>query len=221
MKRTFWIVGGVVLLVVGLAGVALAAGPMQGLTPSLEAAPGTQVLSSESALTVDAGNGGMAASASAIEIKPAAEQPQSAPDAMGVFSRRDNNSLFVSSFGQGIVSSSGQTIVVQAGGSDGQAFDGQAVVVQTVEGAAPGDGQAEELEVVVTNDTKVWEDVTSQSLGNGPSSGVTSFEQELKPGSADAIGKNAMVLAWGEKRGDQLIASVLIYSNPFAVINGQ
>ena len=276
MKRTLWIVEGVVLLVVVLAGAALAAGRLQGRTSGQEGVLGTQGLAGATVAMVDAGDGGMVGSVSAIEIKSAEEQPQSAPDAMGVFSRRDNNSIFVSSLGQGMVSGA-QTIVVQAEGGaapgDSQAKDvvvvtndtagdggmagsvsaielrpaeeqpqsapdamglfsrrdnnsifvssleqgmvrgGQTIVVPAEGGAAPGDSRAKEVEAVVTNDTKVWEDVTLLSFGNEPPSGVTSIEQQLKPSSIDAIGQDSMVLAWGEKQGDRLIASVLIYSS--------
>jgi hypothetical protein len=38
------------------------------------------------------------------------------------------------------------------------------------------------------------------------------IQQQVEPGSLDEIGSNSMISAWGERRGDRVIATVLLYS---------
>ncbi len=125
-----------------------------------------------------------------LEIEDAKELPQSPPDVTGIFSRREDNSIFVTS-GDGTY-----TVMVDESGN---------VIADT-------GGNAQEVEVVVTGDTVVYKDVT-QSQFDGPPAGGK-IQQKVEPGSADEIGQNSFVTVWGEKRGDRLIASVVLYSQP-------
>jgi hypothetical protein len=73
-------------------------------------------------------------------------------------------------------------------------------------------GNGDKLEVVVTGDTKIYKDVTQAGLSAPPSDGKV--QQQVAAGSLDEIGSNSFVSAWGERRGDRVIAKVLFYSQP-------
>jgi hypothetical protein len=73
------------------------------------------------------------------------------------------------------------------------------------------DGNGQTLEVVVTGDTLLYKDVTAlNDIKSQPSSGT--IQQQVEAGSLDGIGSNSMISAWGERRGDRVIANVLVYS---------
>nr|NIV29761.1 hypothetical protein [Anaerolineae bacterium] len=119
------------------------------------------------------------------------ELPQRPPDTVGVFTRREDNRIFVSSSNEGIM--------------------------YTLDGEVTSAGDATEVEVVVTGETSVYEDLTQEDLGNGLPSGQT-IEQKLEPGQVDEIGRNSVVMAWGEKRGERLVAEILVYTGPPVIV---
>jgi hypothetical protein len=123
-----------------------------------------------------------------VSIERARELPAASPDVTGLLVERKDNSVFVSLGGQFMV-----TV-----GKDGS------VNTQT-------DGNGQTLEVVVTGDTLLYKDVTAlNDIKSQPSSGTV--QQKVEPGSLDGIGSNSMISAWGERRGDRVIAQVLVYS---------
>lgn len=63
------------------------------------------------------------------------------------------------------------------------------------------------VEIVLTKDTLVYMDVTdlSGSFAGGE------VQQEVTQGSIDEIGENSMLIAWGELRGERLVADVIQY----------
>jgi hypothetical protein len=67
-------------------------------------------------------------------------------------------------------------------------------------------------EVVVTGETLVLVDTTLENVDAALIDGKC--YQQVAPGSEEEIGELSFVQAWGEKRGDRLIASVLLYSRP-------
>ena len=77
----------------------------------------------------------------------------------------------------------------------------------------PGD---EETEVVVTNETEVYVDVTSSKIGE-LEDGDT-LRQTLKPGSIEELGSLSFVQVWGERRGDRIIADFLVYMLPLTIV---
>ena len=121
----------------------------------------------------------------------ARELPQRPPETLGVFTRREDNRIFVSSSDQGIM--------------------------YTLEGDVISAGDAIEVEVVVTNETVVYEDITQQHLGASLPSGET-IEQKLASGQVEEIGKSSVVMAWGEKRGERLVAEILVYTGPPVIV---
>jgi hypothetical protein len=126
-----------------------------------------------------------------VKIESASELPQRPPDALGVWSRREDNRIFVSRSGQGITF--------------------------TLDGSAVSDPDATEVEVVVTSETAVYEDVTQESLSAGSPSAET-VQQELESGTVEEIGESSIVMAWGEKRGERLVADILVYTGPPVIV---
>lgn len=179
MKRSIWIAAGVVVLVLVLAGAAYMAGRL--LNPTAQkggAASGMRI-------SVPGAGGGMIEA----QIEQAEELPEEQPDVIGFFSRREDNSVFISeSAGNGMMIAVGEDGSVSTNAGD------------------------KETEVVVTSDTLVYMDVTTESIDESQDGGVV--KQTLKPGSVDEIGQYSVVMAWGEKRGDRVVARVLLYSPP-------
>lgn len=177
MKRSIWLVGGVVTLVLLFAGAAFVGGRLLAATE----------LTSDKQHQVMSGSGDTKSGRGVVvDVKPAAEMPDSSADVSGLFVRREDNSLFV---GTGNLSG------VLVDGKWEQHYDGPVV------------------ELVTTHDTRIYRDDLLQKLdGVAPSGQV---QQILEPGSVDEIGENSFVEAWGQRRGDRLVAEVVVFKpNP-------
>jgi hypothetical protein len=124
------------------------------------------------------------------DIIPAPELPQAAADATGVFLRRQNNNFFI---GTG-------NVTIHMGGSNSS---GASNVSSSYDGPI--------VEIVVTNNTKVYRDDTYQNETNLPSG--SKLQQKVVPGGLDEIGQTSMINAWGKQTGDRLVANVLLYNN--------
>ena len=90
---------------------------------------------------------------------------------------------------------------------DSSLFVGTGTVTFVIDGDASYDGPT--VEVVSSHNTQIYRDDTTKLLKDGPPSGPV--QQALKPGSLDEIGQNDVVSAWGERRGDRLMARVIVY----------
>ncbi|MBN1658323.1 MAG: hypothetical protein JXA93_07985 [Anaerolineae bacterium] len=119
----------------------------------------------------------------------AEEYPDVEPDVAGAFARRYDNSLFVDETKGGFVLARND--------------DGSFSVTNAT-------GKIHE--VVVTRDTSLYVDLTFTKIDAALSDGK--LYQELRPGSIEEVGELSFVRAWGEKRGDRLIASVVVYTRP-------
>jgi hypothetical protein len=115
------------------------------------------------------------------------------PDVAGAFVRRQDNSLFINE--------------TQDGFRLAQDDTGSVSVINTT-------GQIHE--VVVTGETGVYVDTTNENIDEALSDGK--LYQKLSAGSIEEIADLSYVRARGERRGDRLIASVLVYTRP-PVIN--
>jgi hypothetical protein len=120
-----------------------------------------------------------------LEMEPSAELPKTHADAIGILITRQDNSLLLGT---------GQITNKPVVGSDNSV---------TAERSYNGPV----VEVVATHDTRIYCDVTDLELAFTSGSG----HQVVEPGSLDQIGKNKTVVVWGERRGDRLIASVILY----------
>lgn len=131
--------------------------------------------------------GGAAPTTKEITFEAAQELPDSTPDLVGVFVRREDRSVFV---GTGNVTM-GMSI------SDGG----------EMETSANYDGPV--LQVVTTRDTLIYQDATDMQFDNPPADGK--IQQVVKPGSLDDMAKNNLVTVWGERQGDRVIARILVF----------
>lgn len=191
MKRSV-LIGGVFAILVLLAGAAFVAGRL------LKARQ--QPIGAMSVPMGGVAGGGQVTVE--LRMESAEELPDSPPDVIGAFARREDNSIFVNeASGGGIAVSVSESGADTAGG--GIAVSGS--------GADTADGR--QIEIVVANETLVYKDVTAES---GPPSGGT-IRQQVEPGSIDGIGENSVLVAWGERRGDRLVARVLVYSEPMMI----
>ncbi len=126
----------------------------------------------------------LALEAEMLDIRDAAEMPDTPPDVGGLFVRRDGNSLFV---GTGNLSG---------------------YLVSSGEWEFRHDGPV--VEVLTTRDTMIYRDDTLGQLGGVAPAGP--IQQVLKPGSLDELGKNSTVKAWGERHGERVIAGVIVFA---------
>jgi hypothetical protein len=115
--------------------------------------------------------------------------PESSPDVSGAFHGRQDNSIFVDETEGGFFISEGE--------------DGSFSVANTT---------GKISEVVVTSETLLYVDVTIEEMDEALSDGY--LHQRVEPGTVEEIGEMSFVRAWGEQRGDRLIATVLLYSRP-------
>ena len=123
------------------------------------------------------------------DIQPAQELPQTPADVWGLFDHRQNNSIFV---GTGNV-----TVGVRTDRSG------------NVKASSEYDGPI--VEVIVTSQTAVYEDVAMQQF-NGQA-----IRQVVEPGSLDEIGKSSTIAVWGRKTSDRIIADILVYEAPAVI----
>jgi len=123
-----------------------------------------------------------------VGLAPAKELPAESPTARGVMLRRADNSLIVAT-----------NVTKWHRIKDDDTSE--------VRHEIAFDGPPLEKEIVVTRDTLVYRDVTDFA---GP---VTDgkLQQRVQPGMLDDIRGDAMVQAWGEARGDRLVARVIVY----------
>jgi hypothetical protein len=177
MKRTGWIVGGLGLLVLLLAGGAFVAGQLL--------SQGAEPFGSGSG-KVKIGTGGRVAE---VDFVKAEELPEESPAVVGVFERRKDNSIFVDETDGGFVLSPNDDGTLSVANATGKIS-----------------------EIVVTAETAVYVNLTLDNLDEAAASGV--LRQEVEPGTVEEIGELSFVQAWGEMRGDRLVASVLLYARP-------
>jgi hypothetical protein len=165
-------------------GGTLTGGAVMGIAPAGAVRAGTLVISSDSTRAIAAGGQGEAAQAvPAPELAPGDIQ--------------------------------GKTIILQGSGqiSSGtiQLAPGEAGTSIVVDGGMPA--STAPLKVVVTDDTKIYHDVTP--MGDLMTAGGTQkIQQVLEAGSLDGVTEQTSVTVWGHMDGEQLVADVILYQNP-------
>jgi hypothetical protein len=142
MKRKALVVGGIVVLVVLLAGAAFVGGRLLN-------GQGVPVQASQGGLKFASSQGGKPGQTFQLDIQPAKELPQTPADVKGLFDRRQDNSLFVGT---------GQVRMMAQKDQSGN-----------VTTSATHDGPT--VEVVVTSQTTVYRDVTLKQFSGQPPSG--------------------------------------------------
>ena len=124
-------------------------------------------------------------------ILPAAELPQRPSEAGGVLLRQEDNSYFV---GTGSISVSINVV------------NGETSTA--VEHSGP------EIEVVAGRETQFYRDVTEVSFAAAESKEQTLQQEVLAVEQPETMPDGANFQAWGEKRGDRVIADIIVYSEP-------
>ncbi|MBK8900410.1 MAG: hypothetical protein IPM53_04440 [Anaerolineaceae bacterium] len=194
-KRTI-LIGGLVLVVLGL----LAGGvytAVQLLTPEAEAASseaeaprsGGRVMQS-----VSSRDGGPPVAVQTT-ILPAPELPDEPAAAFGVLVSREDNTLLV---GTGNID---LEVDIEVNPETGQ--ESTSLIPRT-------DGP--QLEVVITPETLIYRDVTDLSIPPEQESGEREIVQQVRQvDSSDDVTGNLELEIWGERRGDRIVATVLVY----------
>lgn len=179
MKRSVLIVGGVVGLVLLLAGAAFMAGRLVS-----EGSQGGKTVSGAKVVFSDGGGTSVEA-----RFERAKELPDESADVMGFFARREDNSIFVN-----------------------ETTGGGFMISIDEDGSTSTNAGEKETEVVVTNETLVYVDVTAESFDE--SFEGDTVQQKLKPGTVEEIDEYSIVMAWGDKRGERVVARLLVYTKP-------
>jgi len=184
MRNTLVIIGGIVILVVLLGGAAFIGGRLLNTQ--------AQAPSSSGGMIVQTSQQGGSRQTMKIETIPAKELPQEPAAIRGIFLRRQDSSVFIGT---------GQVQMMARKNSDG-----------TMSMSSSHDGP--DVEIVLTHDTTIYRDVTLKQFGGQPPPGEVKLQQVVEPGTLDEIGENSMLVVWGERRGDRVTATTVVYTLP-------
>lgn len=198
-KQRILIGTAVLVVIVLLAGGAVTA--VRLLAPESESANGEV----DTAVAASGGGGRVMQSISAQDggppvavqttILPAPELPDEPSAAFGVLASREDNTLLV---GTGNID---LEVDVEVDPETGQ--ESTSLIPRT-------DGP--QLEVVLTPDTIIYRDVTDLTLQPGQESGERELVQAVRQvDSTEGITGNLELEIWGERRGDRIVATVLVY----------
>ena len=120
-----------------------------------------------------------------ISILPAQEIPTTPPEAEGLFVERQDNIIIV---------------------EDDQP------VGDSASGSPVGIGGGPKWEVVVTAETLIYHETTQPPARRPPGNDPRVIKQTVEEGILDdLIASQSLVMAWGRKSGDRIIAEVLLY----------
>lgn len=85
----------------------------------------------------------------------------------------------------------------------------------------------EKIEIVVTNKTEVYQDVTDfgepitlqdgQDINSMELDLPDTIEMKVEKSTAEEIGPSSIVTVWGERKGDRVIASFILFTAPFSI----
>ena len=138
----------------------------------------------------DDGNGPVSVK---VTTMPAPELPDTPSELSGVFARWDDNSIIV---GTGPIELNVEVHQVPGGALETD-------VSLTANGP--------EIEVVVTHDTVIYREET-EDLGSKRKGGEYTVQQVVKTvDNLDELGKNTEIIVWGSRRGDRVVADILVY----------
>jgi hypothetical protein len=141
-------------------------------------------------LVTDDGNGPKSIKVTTL---PADELPDEPKEVSGVFASREDNSIIV---GTGSIELRVEVNQDETG-----------AIQRDVSLSANGP----EVEVIVTHDTILYREET-EDPASGRKGGEYTVTQVLSPvDNLEELGKNTEVLVWGERRGDRVIADILVY----------
>ena len=131
---------------------------------------------------------GLAGEGDGISILPAEELPKTQPEVEGLFVERQDNIILVET---------------DKPGGDG------------VSGSPVGMGGGPKFEVVVTTETILYRDTTQPPSRRPSGNDPRVLQQTVEEGTLDDLNNSqSLVMVWGRRSGDRIIAEVLMYSNP-------
>jgi hypothetical protein len=199
MKGKYIVIGVVIVLLLG--GAAFMAGRLLQKSAQTEEVPQGMIGPNGEVIapgiSSSSGGGGESSTMASVSVRmePAQELPATDPNVRGQLRRVEDNSIFVKDIGGG-------GMVVATMGDDGEL---------TID--SPGsEGTDTEIEIVVTQDTQIYREVTEMlALDDGDSDTPATVQQKVEPTTLDDIGDQGLITAWGQKRGDRLIAEVVVY----------
>jgi hypothetical protein len=189
-RKNVWIAlgAGLVLLVIVVAGAYTAVRLLAQPEEPAAAGGGARVMQT----VMDDGNGPVSVQTTFL---PAPELPAEPPAAAGVVLSRQDNSVIL---GTGNID---VRVEVEIDANTGQ--ETRSVIPRT-------DGP--ELEIIIGPDTVLYRDVTDFEAGMPAESGERELQQVVRPaGSADEIESQMEMSVWGERRGDRVIAAVVVF----------
>jgi hypothetical protein len=144
--------------------------------------------------------GGPGSFAIEINMTPAPELPKTEPETRGVFVERKDNTIVIQEGSMEM--GKGGVVLSQGSGPD----SGQ-------ESAGGPDSDGPKVEVVITNETIIYRDATDIPEPSGGNETRT-VQQVVEEGTLDDLTSDSMVMVWGRKNGDRIIADVMVYSQP-------
>jgi hypothetical protein len=89
-----------------------------------------------------------------------------------------------------------------------------------VTSGGPGDNDGPKVEVVITNETILYRDAT-EVVPPSALNETTTIQQVVEEGTLDDLTSDSMVMVWGRKNGDRIIAEMIVYSQPVIFKKGQ
>jgi hypothetical protein len=132
-----------------------------------------------------------------VNVIPAEELPQTPAEVVGLFVKRQDNTIVVSSIP--LKSGAGGMVVQKSGG-------------EVIAGSPADLDSGPQVEIVITNETTIYRETTEPT---GPPSGAEqTIQQTVEESTLDDLNSQSMVMVWGRKSGDRIIAEVLFFSNP-------
>jgi hypothetical protein len=190
MKRSILLIGaGVVLVGLLAAGIYTAVRLLVAPPEVLDTAGGGRVIQS-----VRVENDGAPVGVRTT-ILPAQELPKEKSVAFGILIQQQDDNLII---GTGNID---LEVDVEVNGDTGQ---------EQVSAIPSTDGP--ELEVVLTRDTLLYQDVTDFASSQPDESGEQVIQQQVKQvDTVDKISEHAEIEVWGERRGDRIVATVLVF----------
>lgn len=132
-----------------------------------------------------------------VNVIPAEELPKTRAEVVGLFVERQDNTIIVSSIP---LKSGAGGIVLEKGGGE------------SVAGSPADLDSGPQVEIVITNETTIYRETTE--LSGLPPGEHESIQQTVEESTLDDLNSQSMVMVWGRKSGDRIIAEVLFYSNP-------
>jgi hypothetical protein len=137
---------------------------------------------------VTSGDGGSKTTSIQVQMDRSADLPQGKADLSGSVNEVKDNSIFVQP-------------TSKVGG-----------------GANANSGPA--IEVVITQDTIIWRDVSFDNIPKpqpGSAGQSLHIQQKLEPADMSQIIQENMVTVWGQRRGDRIIADVVVSIGPAVI----